>query len=115
VLLGLQRRAFIVPGLGLGFHFFLRTGGEIFQRDRRFLVAIRSSTSSAAARLTVSSHRLAHAVSEMYSNSTGGTFMKYLLMMIIALATISTVTATSQRADCCAGAKCCSSGHCCAR
>ena len=36
--------------------------------------------------------------------------MKYLLMMIIALATISTATATSQRADCC-GAKCCSDGH----
>ena len=41
--------------------------------------------------------------------------MKYLLMMIIALATIGTATATSQRADCCTGAKCCSGGHCCAR
>jgi len=40
--------------------------------------------------------------------------MKYLLMMIIALATISTATATSQRADC-YGAKCCSGGHCCAK
>ena len=30
--------------------------------------------------------------------------MKYLLMMIIVLATIGTATATSQRADCCTGA-----------
>ena len=41
--------------------------------------------------------------------------MKYLLMMIIVLATIGTATATSQRADCCTGTKCCSGGNCCAR
>jgi hypothetical protein len=41
--------------------------------------------------------------------------MKYLLMMLIALATITPATATSQRADCCGGGKCCSGGHCCAR
>jgi len=43
--------------------------------------------------------------------------MKYLLMMIIALATIGTATATSQRADRGASAKCCCcpGEHCSAR
>ena len=40
--------------------------------------------------------------------------MKYLLMIITALAMIGTATATSRVADCCGGAKCCSGGHCCA-
>jgi hypothetical protein len=60
VLLGLQCWAFIVPGFRVGFYFFLRTRGEIFQRDRRFVITIRSPACSAAARLTISSRRLAH-------------------------------------------------------
>ena len=114
MLLGLQCWTFIVPGFRVGLYFFLRSRGEFCQRNRRFIITIGSSACSTAARLTVNSRRLAHAVSEMQSNSTGGTFMKYLLMMIIALATIGTATATSQRADCCGGGKCCSGGHCCA-
>jgi hypothetical protein len=65
VLLGLQCWAFIVPGFRVGFYFFLRTRGEIFQRNRRFIITIRSPACSTAARLTISWCRLAHAVSEM--------------------------------------------------
>jgi hypothetical protein len=60
VLLGLQCWAFIVPGFRVGFYFFRRTRGEIFYRDRRFIITIRSSACSAAARLTISWCRLAH-------------------------------------------------------
>jgi len=41
--------------------------------------------------------------------------MKYLLMIITALAMIGTATANSPVADCCGGGRCCSGGHCCAR
>jgi hypothetical protein len=115
VLLGRQCWTFIVPGFGFGLGFFFGTRAEICQRNRRVIITIRSSACSTAARLIVGSRRLAHAVSEMKSNSTGGTFMKYLLMMIIALAAIGTATATSPRTDCCGGAKCCCNGHCCAK
>ena len=40
--------------------------------------------------------------------------MKYLLMIITALAMMGTATATSRAADCCGG-RCCSGGHCCAQ
>lgn len=117
MLLGLQCWIFIVPGFGVGLGFFFGTRAEICQRKRRVIITIRSSACSTAARLTIGSRRLAHAVSEMKSNSTGETFMKYLLMMIIALATIGTATATSQRADRSASAKCCCcpGEHCSAR
>ena len=65
MLLGLQCWAFIVPGFGVGLCLFFRTRGEIFQRKRRFIITIRSSACSTAARLIISWCRLAHAVSEM--------------------------------------------------
>ena len=41
--------------------------------------------------------------------------MRYLLMVIAALAMIGTATATSPVADCCGGGLCCFGGHCCAK
>jgi hypothetical protein len=67
VLLGLQCWTFIVRGFRIRLCFFFRTRGEVFQRNRRFIVTIRSSACSTAANLIVSSRRLAHAVSEMKS------------------------------------------------
>jgi len=38
--------------------------------------------------------------------------MKYLWTMMIALATISTASASTQRGDCCGGGEVCYGGHC---
>ena len=41
--------------------------------------------------------------------------MKYLLMIITALAFVGTATATERNADCCGGGACCFGGICCMR
>jgi hypothetical protein len=56
---GLQRWDFVVFGVRLRFYFFARTRREACQRDRHFIITVRSSAGSTPARLIIGSRRLA--------------------------------------------------------
>src|SRR6267143_2784365 len=77
--------------------------------------SLRSTTCSAAASTTRLIASARPQLGRDETNSRGG-IMKYLLMLIAALALLGTAQATSTAADCCGGGACCfPDSPCCAQ
>src|SRR6266436_5257871 len=68
---------------------------------------LRPSTRSSAARLTSSWRWLVPRLRDEENKTQREDSMKYLLMIVAAIALVGTANATSRSADCCGGGACC--------